>query len=260
MFVTERGLAVQLDFLNSSGEHNGIDEFPAACRLCEDAPQRENFASESDNDSALMLRLRHGDVAALEKLVERHKRQVVNTAARMLGDWSEAEDITQNVFIQACRAAPRFHFRCKASTWLITITRNLCLNELRRRARHRTTSLHHHPDDDTCESRRLRDEKGYCCPSSTTLKAELMEKIEEALAALPERQRTAILLIREENFSYQEIASIMGTTLPATKALIHCGRKELKQKLLPYLHSGIWPGSNTGAEKPQRAPNRFFSP
>lgn len=225
---------------NCSGEYKGIDEHLVPHRPYAKESGREDFTSESDNDSALMLRLRHGDVVALEKLVKRHKQRVAITAGRILGDWSEAEDIVQNVFIHAYRAAPRFHFRCKASTWLITITRNLCLNELRRRARHRTISLDHHRDGDNREACEFRDDKGHWCPRSTTLKAELMEKIEEALAALPERHRTAILLIREGNSSYQEIASILGTTLPATKALIHCGRKELKQKLQPYLHSGIW--------------------
>lgn len=190
---------------------------------------------DNDNDAAVVIRLRYGNLAALEELVESYNQRVVNFAARILEDATEAQDIAQNVFIQVYRAAHRFHFRCRVSTWIFTITRNLCLNELRRRGRHRVASLDYHSYWEDQETRELEDKSGYGCPRSTAIKAELFEKIEEALAALPERQRTAILLLREGDISYREIASILETTVPATKALIHCGRKELKQKLLPYL-------------------------
>ena len=73
------------------------------------------------------------------------------------------------------------------------------------------------------------------------LQGELAEKIEQALAELPENQRTAILLCRQEELSYEEIAKILGCSLSATKSLIHRGRETLKDKLKPYLQSGAWP-------------------
>ena len=71
------------------------------------------------------------------------------------------------------------------------------------------------------------------------LQSELLEKIHEALAALPEKQRTAILLLRESKISYESIAAILGTTILATKSLIYNGRNKLKRILRPYLRAGI---------------------
>jgi len=72
------------------------------------------------------------------------------------------------------------------------------------------------------------------------LHGELAEKIDEALDALPENQRSALLLCRQEELSYEEIAEIIGCSLAATKSLIHRGRETLKEKLKPYLQSGDW--------------------
>ena len=72
------------------------------------------------------------------------------------------------------------------------------------------------------------------------LQGELAQKIGQALAELPENQRTAILLFREEEMSYEEIARILKCSLSATKSLIHRGRETLKQKLKPYLRTGFW--------------------
>jgi RNA polymerase sigma-70 factor (ECF subfamily) len=72
------------------------------------------------------------------------------------------------------------------------------------------------------------------------LHGELLGKIEAALAELPEAQRTAILLCRQEELSYEEIAKVLGCSLAATKSLIHRGRETLKEKLKPYLQSGAW--------------------
>jgi RNA polymerase sigma-70 factor (ECF subfamily) len=83
------------------------------------------------------------------------------------------------------------------------------------------------------------DKKAFSPPDSL-LHGELEEKIEQALAELPENQRTAIMLCRGDELSYEEIAKVIGTTLSATKSLIHRGRETLKQKLKPYLRSGAW--------------------
>jgi RNA polymerase sigma-70 factor (ECF subfamily) len=70
----------------------------------------------------------------------------------------------------------------------------------------------------------------------------LERKILEAISELPENQRTAILLCRQGDLSYEEIAEVVGATLSATKSLIHRARETLKQKLKPYLRTGQWNG------------------
>jgi len=72
------------------------------------------------------------------------------------------------------------------------------------------------------------------------LHGELEVKIEEAMAELPENQRTAILLCRQDELSYEDIAKVLQCSLSATKSLIHRGRETLKQKLKPYLRTGAW--------------------
>ena len=97
--------------------------------------------AEPDPDAALMLRVKCGDVAAFEELVEKYRQPVMNLAARTLHDLTEAEDLTQIVFVQVYKSAHRYQASAKFTTWLFTIARNLCLNELRRRARHPAESI-----------------------------------------------------------------------------------------------------------------------
>ena len=79
-------------------------------------------------------------------------------------------------------------------------------------------------------------------PTDRALHGELARKIEEALDELPEAQRTAILLCRQDELSYEEIAEVLDCSLSATKSLIHRGRETLKEKLKPYLLTGDWEG------------------
>jgi DNA-directed RNA polymerase specialized sigma24 family protein len=89
---------------------------------------------ELDPDAALMLRVKQGDTAAFTALVEKYKQPVMNLAWRTLRDETEAEDLAQNVFVQAWKSADRYQATAKFSTWLFTIARNLCFNEIRRRS------------------------------------------------------------------------------------------------------------------------------
>src|SRR5205807_4184690 len=77
-------------------------------------------------------------------------------------------------------------------------------------------------------------------PPDKLLQGELEEKIDDALAELPESQRIALLLCRQDELSYEDIAKVLGCSLSAVKSLIHRGRETLKQKLKPYLRSGVW--------------------
>jgi RNA polymerase sigma-70 factor, ECF subfamily len=199
-----------------------------------------NMSAVPDPDAALMLRVRQGDTWAFAELVDKYKQSVMNVAYRMLRDATEAEDLAQAVFVQVFKSAHRYEVSSKFSTWLFTIARNLCLNEIRRRSRHPTDSLEaRHPEQEDQPLRQFEDKK-TASPPERLLHGELEEKIEEALSGLPENQRLAILLCRQEELSYEEIAHVLGCSLSATKSLIHRGRQTLKQRLKPYLESGAW--------------------
>ena len=194
----------------------------------------------TDPDAALMLRVKRGDRAAFAELVEKFKQPLFNFIYRTLRDETEAEDVAQNVFLQVYKSRARYERTAKFSTWLFTIARNLCLNEIRRRSRHPAESLEEtHAEHDDQPQRQYEDKK-VSLPTDNALHGELARKIEEALAELPENQRTAILLCRQDELSYEEIAEILGCSLSATKSVIFRGRETLKEKLKPYLQSGDW--------------------
>lgn len=197
-------------------------------------------ASECSHQVALVLRMQNGDHTAFEILVDCYKSSVANYAARTLGDATEAQDIAQNVFVKVFRSISHFRFQSTISTWIFTITRNLCINELRRRARRQFASFDEMQRNGKPSPELALEAAPQSDPQDAIVNAELIEKIEQALADLPERQRRAILLLRENELSYEDIASVLGVSVPATKALIHCGRKELKRRLRPYLRTGAW--------------------
>jgi RNA polymerase sigma-70 factor (ECF subfamily) len=196
------------------------------------------MATPTDPDAALMLRVKDGDVRAFESLVEKYKQPIINLLYRMLHDLEEAEDLAQNVFVRAYQSAPRYEVSAKFSTWIFTIARRLCLNELRRRGRHPAESLEASQDDEQAP-KQFEDAKTFS-PPDQFLHRELEHKIQEALDGLPEKQRVAILMCRSDEHSYDEIAKVLECSVSATKSLIHRGRETLKQKLKPYLQTGAW--------------------
>lgn len=193
-----------------------------------------------DPDAELMLRARQGDMVAFEVLVDKYKQPIINLINRTLRDAAEAEDLAQQVFVQVFKAAHRYRVTAKFSTWIYTIARNLCLNEIRRRSRHPAESMELGTFENDDQPLRQFKDAATTSPPDELLHDELVQKIEEALAELPETQRTAIVLFREEELSYEEIAAILGCSLSATKSVIHRGRETLKLKLKPYLRTGVW--------------------
>jgi RNA polymerase sigma-70 factor (ECF subfamily) len=195
---------------------------------------------QDDTDAVLMLRVKRGDRAAFAALVEKYKQPLFNFVFRTLRDETESEDVAQNTFLQVWKSRARYERTAKFSTWLFTIARNLCLNEIRRRSRHPAESLEESHAEHEDQPLRQYEDKNVFLPTENALQGELAHKIEEALAGLPENQRTAILLCRQDELSYEEIAEILDCSLSATKSLIHRGREVLKEKLKRYLQSGDW--------------------
>lgn len=194
-----------------------------------------------------MQRLQQGDLQALEVLVDRYRQPVISFVYRSLLDATEAEDIAQNVFLQVYRSANRYRPSAKFTTWLFTIARNLALNEIRRRSRHPTEALE--CLDPALERETAHEIKGdpHAEPDRLALTTELNRKLDEAIASLPEAQRSAILLCQQEDLAYEDIAEILGCSLSATKSLIFRARETLKQRLKPFLRTGLWESSDTDA-------------
>ena len=187
---------------------------------------------EDAEDIRLMGMVSAGDTGAFEQLVGRHQRLVVGTVSRMLGNNSEAEDISQQVFVRVWKNAKRYVPRAKFTTWLLKITRNLVFNELRRRSRHAHTPL----QTESEEERPIRDERAIA-PDASLLERELREAIDAAIARLPEAQRMAVILRRYQELSYEEIAETLDQSVSAVKSLLFRARTELRESLQRYLSS-----------------------
>ncbi len=200
----------------------------------QDEPEPESSLADSDeaSDVALMLRVRDGDLEAFETLVTRHQHSVVGTAAKMLGGAADAEDIGQQVFVRVWKHAARYQPSAKFTTWLMTITRNLVFNELRRRRRSQQVSMD--ADEGDTIRHQYVDEQAVA-PSEEMLDSELHEAIDAAIASLPETQRLAIVLRRYEGMPYEEIAEVLKTSVPAVKSILFRARAELKARLKKYL-------------------------
>jgi RNA polymerase sigma-70 factor (ECF subfamily) len=172
-----------------------------------------------------------GDTSAFEQLVERHQALVLGTVARMLGSNSDVEDLAQQVFVRVWKSAPRYTPTAKFTTWLLTITRNLVFNEMRRRKRHPADTLDVHQGE---ESLPLPDMRAQG-PDAALLESELQRAVDEAIRSLPEKQRLAVILRRYEEKSYEEIADVLELSVPAVKSVLFRARSELREALSRYL-------------------------
>jgi RNA polymerase sigma-70 factor (ECF subfamily) len=182
-------------------------------------------------DVRLMRLVGNGDATAFEELIERHQALVAGTVARMLGSNSDVEDIAQQVFIRVWKSAGRYVPRAKFTTWLLKITRNLVFNELRRSKRQAHVPIQADPQ---AEEIPLKDETGDS-PDTSLLQKELQQAIEEAILALPESQRLALVLRRYEELSYEQISDVMNLSVPAVKSVLFRARTELRARLKGYL-------------------------
>ena len=204
-------------------------EPPASPALLE--PVLDAFSNDEEN-VRLMLRIKEGDIRAFEKLVELHQGTLIGTATRMLGSVDDAHDIAQQVFLRVWKSAPRYEPTAKFTTWLFTILRNLVFNETRRRGRRREIPLETEHDD---EAPRQFADTTAPAPDSLTQQEELERALDRAIAALPEKQRLAVLLRRQEELPYEQICEILGMSLPAVKSLLFRARTELRKHLAAYL-------------------------
>lgn len=186
----------------------------------------------TDDDArlvALMLRAKTGDEEAFRGLVEATEDRVYGTIVKMLGGLEGAEDIAQQVYVRMWKARERYEPSAKLSTWMHSIAYRLVLNE--RRARSRRGAVFAEPQPDSP----ARDPVVNESPSAQAGASELARAIEQALAELPEDQRTAVVLRRYEEMPYEDIARVLETTVPAVKSLLFRARGALREKLRAWM-------------------------
>jgi RNA polymerase sigma-70 factor (ECF subfamily) len=184
------------------------------------------------SDVDLMLALKGGDERAFAELVSRHRDAVVNLTYRYLGNFSDAEDLAQEVFLKVYRARDRYEPSAKFTTWLYRVAVNACLNEVRDR-RNRPTFAAKGLEDPAVPT-----EGPGRSPLEETERSELREHVRAAMEELPERQRLALLLNKFHGLGYEELAESLELTVPAVKSLLVRARESVRRRIEPYLRAG----------------------
>jgi len=156
--------------------------------------------AETDNIDELIRRCLKGDQIAWEAIVRQYRRKVFNVAYKFVGKHDEAEDLTQDIFLKIFKSLDTFDRRANFQTWLISVSRNLCIDHYRSVRKERETIDR---DTDTAEL-------STAAPGQSQLAAleqrDRVELLREALASLPRTLRTAVLMRDLQELSYHEIA------------------------------------------------------
>jgi len=176
------------------------------------------------DDDALIARYASGEGAAARMLTARHAPRALRFATRMLGgDIAEAEDVTQEAMLRLWRAAPGWQpGGAKVSTWLYRVVANLCIDRRRR-------NLPQPVDPASAPAATLAD--GAAGPLAGLVDADRAMALEAALAALPDRQRQAVVLRHIEGMANPEIAAVMDIGVEAVESLTARGKRALAAML-----------------------------
>lgn len=186
------------------------------------------MAAES-TDAQLVRRVQKGDKGAFDLLVLKYQHKIVNLVMRYVRDPDQALDITQEAFLKAYRALPRFRGDAAFYTWMYRIAVNTAKNYL---AAQRRRPMDVELDLQDPEQYELHAKlKDTDTPEAVTLSHELQETVERAIAALPEDLRTAIVLRELDGMSYEEIAATMECPVGTVRSRIFRARDAISKKI-----------------------------
>jgi len=177
-----------------------------------------SIASGGGRDAWLMGRVALGDMHALGELARRHRERVRRLAYRILGRWDAAEDVAQETMLRLHRSADRYKPEARFTTWLYRVVVNLC-HDAQRRTMRQPLALadYDRPTQDG--------------PAHAMERQELAQRVAAAVAKLPHRQRTALVLHRYENLSHSQIAEATGWSAAAVESLLVRAYARLRKEL-----------------------------
>jgi len=182
-------------------------------------------AAQSSTPDSLIEQCLSGDQAAWDAIVRQHWRKVFNVAYKFVGKHDEAEDLTQDIFLKIFKALDTFDRRANFQTWIISISRNLCIDHYRSVRKERQTIAR---DVDASDLQPASRERG---PYAAAEHQDLRQMLRQALETLPVTLRTAVVLRDLQELSYQEIADRLGLPEGTVKSRINRGRLELGRQL-----------------------------
>ena len=189
----------------------------------------DHLASQDDIE-ALIQRCLRGDQAAWERIVRLHWRKVFNVAYKFVGKHDEAEDLTQDIFLKIFKSLSSFDRRANFQTWLISVSRNLCIDHYRSVRKERETI------DRDVDPGDLMPVSAEVSPYAQLEHRDRVSMLREAMTTLPETLRTAVLLRDIQELTYQEIADRLALPEGTVKSRINRGRTELARQIKRLKH------------------------
>src|SRR6186997_263548 len=208
-------------------------------------------AAQPATPDSLIEQCLTGDQVAWEVIVRQNWRKVFNVAYKFVGKHDEAEDLTQDIFLKIFKALKTFDRRANFQTWIISISRNLCIDHYRSVRKERQTIAR---DIDSSDLQPATPERG---PYAQAEHQDLRAQLRQALEALPITLRTAVVLRDLQELSYQEIADRLGLPEGTVKSRINRGRIELAHQLRRLQdNQPVRPRSRRGAARPGPAGKR----
>src|SRR5688500_13440121 len=187
------------------------------------------------SDSEVVQSFLDGDERAFGELVRRYDNRLLNFVYRTVGDRERAQDLVQETFVRVYRHLGRFDQSKKFSTWVYTIASNLAKNELRNRSRNPLVLFQTIKKNWEADHRPLEWEDTQYKPDDLFRKRHLKEKVEEAVAQLPEHHRIVFVLRELEGKTYEEIADITGCNLGTVKSRLNRARNNFAELIAPLV-------------------------
>ena len=184
-----------------------------------------DHSAPPDETEALIQRCLRGDQAAWERIVRLHWRRVFNVAYKFVGKHDEAEDLTQDIFLKIFKSLETFDRRANFQTWLISVSRNLCIDHYRSVRKERETI------DRDVDPGDLSPTSHEVSPYAALEQADRVVLLRGALEHLPATLRTAVLLRDIQELSYQDIAARLRLPEGTVKSRINRGRTELARQI-----------------------------
>ncbi len=181
-----------------------------------------------ERDAELMLRVRAGDETSFALLLERHRTPLVHFLYRMVQNQAVSEELAQEVFLRVYRSRESYQPTAKFTTWLYRIATHLALNSIRDHKKEKSNQSLDQETGDGME-RQVAD-RGPNIEQDLLRQARLRE-VREAIEALPEKQRAAVLLHKYEGLGYVQIAKVLETTESAIKSLLFRAYETLRGRL-----------------------------
>ena len=187
------------------------------------------------SDAEVMLELRSGNMAAFDVLLAKYRKQIIHFMFRMVHNQAVAEELAQEVFLRIYRSRETYRAEARFSTWLYRIATNLGVNYARDNRHERTASTVYldEPDAETGTTPDVADST----PSAEAgmLRRERMMAIRQHVMALPERQKTAVLMHKYEGMDYKQIGEVLKLSESATKSLLFRAYQTLREKLKEFV-------------------------